>query len=289
MHYLLPGFLIGATLLAAAPVRVLIIDGQNNHKWRETTPALKQIIGAAGQRFTLEVATTAPEKGDMSTFLPDFRKFDVVLLNYVGDDWPAATREGFLTFVRGGGGVVVYHAANNAFADWPEFNEIIGLGGWGGRTEKSGPWVRWRDGKMVKEQLPGKSGSHGKRHAYAITARAPEHPILKGLPPVWMHGQDELYDRLRGPANIDVLLATAYSAPDTNGTGEHEPLLFTLKFGKGRIFHTGLGHDRVAMECVGFQTTLLRGLEWAARGKVTIPVPKNFPTAAAVQTSPLAP
>ena len=285
MNAPLLGLLLAGSLLAA-PVRVLIIDGQNNHKWRETTPALREIIGAAGQRFTVQVATTPPEKGDMSGFQPDFKQFDVVLLNYVGDDWPAATREAFLTFVRNGGGVVVYHAANNAFADWPEFNEIIGLGGWGGRTEKSGPWVRWRDGKMVKEQLPGKSGSHGKRHVYAITARAPQHPILQGLPPVWMHAEDELYDRLRGPANIDVMLATAYSDPATNGTGEHEPLLFTLKFGKGRIFHDGLGHDRTALSCVGFQTTLLRGLEWAATGKVTIPVPKNFPTATAVATVP---
>lgn len=277
------GLLLAGSLLAA-PVRVLIIDGQNNHKWRDTTPVLQEIVGGDSKRFSVEVATTPPAKGDMSGFRPDFTKCDVVLLNYNGDDWPAATREAFLAFVRKGGGVVVYHAANNAFGDWPEFNEMIGLGGWGGRTEKSGPWLRWREGKVVKEQLPGKSGSHGKRHAYAITARAPEHPILKGLPPVWMHAEDELYDRLRGPANIDVLLATAYSEPSTNGTGEHEPLLFTLKFGKGRIFHTGLGHDPVAMACVGFRTTLLRGLEWAARGKVTIPVPKNFPTATAVAT-----
>ena len=200
--------------LAAAPVRVLLIDGQNNHPWRQTTPLLRQIVAGAGGRFTLEVASTPPEKGDMSVFRPDFQKFDVVLLNYNGDAWPAETREAFLTFVRRGGGVVIYHAANNAFADWPEFNQIIGLGGWGGRTEQSGPWVRWRDGRLVKEQLPGKSGSHGKRHPYVITLRAPQHPIVKGLPPEWLHATDELYDRLRGPANIDVLLATAYSAPE---------------------------------------------------------------------------
>jgi type 1 glutamine amidotransferase len=278
-------FVTLAAAQAAGPVRVLIIDGQNNHKWRETTPALVEILGRS-TRFTTTVATTPPEKADMSSFVPDFSKCDVVLLNYNGDDWPATTREAFLKFVRNGGGVVVYHAANNAFAQWPEFNEIIGLGGWGGRTEKSGPWVRWRDGKMVKEQQPGRSGSHGKRHNYAIDTRAPEHPIMKGLPAKWMHVEDELYDRLRGPANIDVMLATAFSAPETGGTGENEPLLFTLKFGKGRIFHTGLGHDRVAMECVGFQTTLLRGLEWAATGKVTQKVPKDFPTATELKKAP---
>lgn len=271
---------------AAPPVRVLIVDGQNNHKWRETTPALVEILGRS-PRFVTEVMTTPPEKGDMGSFRPEFAKFDVVLLNYNGDDWAAPVKAAFLDFVRQGGGVVVYHAANNAFGDWPEFNEMIGLGGWGGRTEKSGPWVRWRDGKMVKEQAAGKSGSHGKRHDYAITTRDTAHPIMKGLPPVWMHVEDELYDRLRGPGKIETMLATAFSAPETGGTGEHEPILFTLRFGKGRVFHTALGHDRVAMECVGFQTTLLRGLEWAGTGKVTLPVPKDFPAAGAVSRSAL--
>ena len=283
------GLLIFVTLTAhaASPVRVLIVDGQNNHKWRETTPALVEILGRS-PRFVTEVATTPPEKGDMSVFRPDFSKFDVVLLNYNGDDWAPEVRAAFLEFVRKGGGVVVYHAANNAFGDWPEFNDMIGLGGWGGRTEKSGPWLRWRDGKMMKVSEPGKSGSHGKRHDYAITTRAAAHPIMKGLPPVWMHVQDELYDRLRGPANVDVMLATAFSAPETGGTGEHEPILFTLKFGKGRVFHTALGHDRVAMECAGFQTTLLRGLEWAATGKVTLAAPKDFPGATEVRRQALA-
>jgi uncharacterized protein len=275
--------------LAAAPkVRVLIVDGQNNHKWRETSPALVEIIGRDPKRFSVDVATSPPEKADMSAFRPDFAKYDVVLLNYNGDDWPAETRAKFLEFVRGGGGVVVYHAANNAFADWPEFNEMIGLGGWGGRTEKSGPWVRWRDGRMVKEQTAGRSGSHGKRHNYKIDTRAPRHPVMKGLPVAWLHVEDELYDRLRGPANIDVMLATAFSAPETGGTGEQEPILFTLQFGKGRIFHTALGHDRVAMECVSFEVTLLRGLEWAATGKVTQKVPKDFPTAVELRRHALA-
>lgn len=279
-----------ATLLlataTAADIRVLIIDGQNNHKWRDTSPWLVEILKQSG-RFQTTVATTPPEKSDLSGFRPDFAQHQVVLLNYNGDPWPEPTRQAFLDFVRKGGGVVVYHAANNAFADWPEFNEIIGLGGWGGRTEKDGSYLRWRDGKIVKEALPGKSGSHGKQHAYAVTARDTTHPIMKGLPPVWMHAQDELYDRLRGPANIHRLLATAFSAPETGGTGEHEPVLFTLQYGKGRIFHTAFGHHKPAMECVGFQVTLLRGLEWAATGKVTIPVPADFPNATETKSRPL--
>lgn len=112
-----------------------------------------------------------------------------------------------------------------------------------------------------------------------IDIREPNHPITKGLPARFMHHTDELYDRLRGPAeNLD-LLATAFSAPAQKGTGENEPILFTIQYGKGRIFHTTLGHDVEAMRCVGFIVTLQRGAEWAATGKVKQKIPIDFPTA----------
>ena len=104
--------------------------------------------------------------------------------------------------------------------------------------------------------------------------RDSKHPVTQGMPLEWLHNNDELYDNMRGPIeNVD-LLATAYS----KGTKAHEPMIWTVSYGKGRVFHTPMGHDVNAMRCVGFQTTLLRGCEWAATGKVTIAIPKNFPT-----------
>jgi type 1 glutamine amidotransferase len=102
---------------------------------------------------------------------------------------------------------------------------------------------------------------------------------MKGLPATWMHAGDELYDTLCGPAkNVDVL-ATAHSDPSNKGTDQNEPMLMTIRYGKGRVFHTTLGHDVAAMKCVGFITTLQRGAEWAATGKVTQKVPSDFPGA----------
>jgi type 1 glutamine amidotransferase len=112
--------------------------------------------------------------------------------------------------------------------------------------------------------------------------REPEHPILKGLPPVWMHAGDELYARLRGPGENMTVLATAYSDPTNNGTGHDEPILMALEYGKGRVFHTTMGHDIAALSCVGFITTFQRGTEWAATGNVTQKVPATFPTAKTV-------
>ncbi len=261
----------------AGPIRVLIVDGQNNHRWQETTPLLRSILEESG-RFQVDVATSPPKGANMSAFQPEFAAYDVVVSNYNGDPWPEATRKAFEKFVREGGGFVVYHAADNAFPDWKEYNEMIGLGGWGGRTEEAGPRIYWDRDRIEFDFSPGRAGHHGKRHPFLVVTRKPKHPIMKGLPKAWMHATDELYDSLRGPARNLEVLATAYSAPNTGGTGRDEPVLMTIRYGRGRVFHTTLGHDVGAIRCVGFITTFLRGTEWAAAGKVRIKVPRDFPT-----------
>ena len=263
---------------SAASMKALIIDGQNNHDWKATTPALKKILEETGM-FTVDVSTSPAQGADMSAFKPDFSTYKVVVLNYNGDAWPRETQEAFVKFVQSGGGLVVQHAADNSFPQWKEFNEMIGLGGWNGRNEKSGPYVRFVDGKLVRDTSPGSGGSHGQQHAFLIETRDAQHPIMRGLPAKWLHAKDELYDRMRGPAtNLDVL-ATAYSDRAKGGSGFEEPLLLTITYGQGRVFHTMLGHGVDAIRCVGFISTFQWGTEWAATGKVTQKVPADFPTA----------
>ena len=267
--------------VSKAPNRALIITGQNNHNWKGSTPVLKQILENSGL-FSVDIAQTPATGKDMSKFKPDFTKYQVVVLDYNGDSWPEETKKGFEAYVSGGGGVVVYHAADNSFPDWKEYNKIIGLGGWGNRSEKDGPYVRWRNDSIVRDTYAGRAGSHGPQHAFQVTIRDTTHPITKGLPKIWMHSQDELYSELRGPAENLTILATAFADTAKKGTGQHEPMLMTVTYGKGRIFHTALGHagdaPYEAMECVGFIVTTQRGAEWAATGVVTQAIPEVFPT-----------
>jgi type 1 glutamine amidotransferase len=267
---------LAVTAVAAPPMKALIVDGQNNHNWQETTPILKQQLEETGL-FAVDVATSPPKNADMSGFKPDFASYDVVVSNYTGDEWPDATKEALVAYVSGGGGLVIYHAANNAFPKWQAYNEMIAIGGWGGRNESSGPYLRWRDGKVVRDSEPGKGGGHGPRHDFQVVIRDADHPITKGLPPVFMHHSDELYSWLRGPAKNVAVLATAFSDKEKRGSGEHEPMLMTIGFGKGRVFHTALGHAGEQCRSVAFIATFQRGTEWAATGNVTQKIPDDFP------------
>jgi len=294
---------VQSTVAAADPVKALIIDGQNNHgAWPKTTFMMKKYLEDT-KLFTVDIARTAfttngenllkdfPLEGFDSTptrpaktdpnFRPEFGKYGVVISNFGhgAAPWPKETQEALVSYMKNGGGLVIVHAADNSFGDWPEYNEMIGLGGWGGRNEKSGPYVYYNDaGKLVRDTSSGRGGHHGPQRPFAIRIRDRSHPITDGMPAEWLHGKDELYDKLRGPAVNMRVLATAYADPKAGGSGRHEPMIMTLTYGKGRVFHTPMGHADYSQECVGFIVSLQRGTEWAATGKVTQKIPSDFPT-----------
>jgi type 1 glutamine amidotransferase len=275
------GLASAQTPTGGAPLKVLILDGENpSHDWQRTTPVLKKMLEDSG-RFTADVATfPRPRSDDAASFRPAFKDYAVIVSNYNSQSMPSEeVQRDLLDYVRGGGGFVSVHAANNSWARWPEYNEMVGLGGWFGRDEKWGPYVYLKDGKEVRDETPGRCGHHGPQHEYVVQTRVADHPIMKGLPERWLHAKDELYDSMRGPAKNMTILATAYSDPDQGGTDRDEPMLMVLSYGDGRVFHTMLGHADYSMRCVGFSTTLLRGAEWAATGEVTLPIPDDFPTA----------
>jgi uncharacterized protein len=279
-HWLVAwGMWLGLAVVAAAqtPYKALIVDGQNAHNWKETTPVLKKVLEDTGM-FKADIATSPAKGKDMSGFKPNFAAYKVVVLNYQGDDWPADTQKAFVDYVQDGGGVVVFHFACAAFPKWKEYNEIIGLGGWF-RDAKTGTSVRWRDGKIVYDDSPGeKCGGHGPSQPFQLVIREPNHPITKGLPEKFMHVSDELYGWLRGPAKNLTVLATAFAPKDLGGAGEHEPILFTVAYGKGRVVQNAMGHTAKELKSVAFIASFQRCAEWAATGNVTQQVPADFPS-----------
>src|SRR5262245_46635054 len=312
-------FLVAVSAYADDKVTVLIVDGQNNHAWKQTTPYMKKWLEACG-KFTVDVATSPaqvrppnkpnkPKDADskaeakymadlakyeadlikykeqepvyreaMAKFSPAFDKYQVVVSNYNGDNWSEAARAALDSYVSAGkGGLVIVHAANNSFSGWKEYDLMIGMGwrgaGYGDRLTLD---ADGNERRVPKGQGPG--ASHGAKHAFTVTVRDRAHPVTKDMPAEWLHAADELYHGMRGPVQNVHLLATAYADKAKGGTGEHEPMIWTVTYGKGRVFHTPMGHDLNGMRCQGFITTLLRGTEWAATGKVTLPIPENFPT-----------
>lgn len=286
-----------------AKLKALIIDGQNNHVvWPKGTVMMKQYLEETGL-FDVDVQRTKftwrserekeflplagaqatedlPEPKTDPNFAPQFDQYDVVISNfgYKTAPWPKATQDAFVEYVKSGGGFVTVHAADNAFGDWPEYNRIIGLGGWGGRPKNLGNYVYYsNDGKLIRDKKAGPVGAHGPQHNIPIVVRA-DHPITAGLPSGWLSAKDECYSKLRGPAENMTVLATGKDMSGRAPTDRHEPLLMVLQYGQGRIFHTTLGHESYSMEGVGFITTFLRGCQWAASGEVTLPVPEDFPT-----------
>ena len=277
--------LVAASPRAASPIKIMLLDGESGgpwHKWQLTTPVLKKILDEPGL-FQVDVVTAPAAGGDFSAFAPKFSDYKAIVFNYdaPSDRWSDTLKKSYEDYVSAGGGMVSVHAANNAFAGWDAYNKMIGIGGWRGRTEKDGPYWFWKDGALASDPSAGPAGSHGQRTPFLVTVRDASHPILRGLPATWMHQGDELYARLRGPGPKDVL-ATAFSDPANAGSGRDEPMLMANAFGKGRIFHTTLGHDINGISSVDFVVTLQRGTEWAATGSVTQKVPANFPTATSV-------
>jgi len=283
-------------------IAVLILTGAGGHAWEEAVPTLQAILQQTG-RFEVDRIDGPERSGNAGEISPEWLKwqpppfsdYDVVISHYE-EQWPDAVAESLVEFVRAGGGIVSIHQQISAVPN----RDLIGIA-WAESSTGYKLHVNDDTGEVV--YLPphhGPGPGHGRQHEFLVKTRQPDHPVMKGLPKEWLHGKDELYHGFRGPAGNLTVLATAFSDTAQWGTGFHEPVVWTVDFGEGRAFLTVLGHrfwsgyeydpshgiidpgenGTDALYCVGFQTIFARGTEWAATGKVTIPIPKEFPTEA---------
>ena len=279
-------------------IRVLIVDGFSNHDWRQTTQLLLGILQRAGE-FDVDVST-APEDPDSPlwrAWRPKFKNYDVViqtcndnanngqLLNLKKKPgWPRAAQRDFESYVRNGGGVYIYHAAENAFVGWKEYERMVGLS-W--RDAGYGTAIRVGDDKALVRIPPndGRATNHGQRGDVLVSLLGGD-PIHAGMPRSWVSPDMEVYYYARGPAeNLKVL---AYARDSDPKLGLLWPVEWTTDYGRGRVYISTYGHvwpgdvDPASMRCAAVQTIIPRALEWLARRPVDFPVPIDFPGATAV-------
>lgn len=267
----------------AERIQVLIVDGYGNHDWSRTTGYIQQILDAS-DLFDITVSTYPLESGADAEALwnPDFAGHDVVIqtvndLGGRGPRWSRSVEKALEDFVSQGGGLYVFHSGNNAFAEWPEYNRMIGLG-W--RHKDFGPAITISDnGALVR--LPAGEGErtgHGKR-TNALITRVGEHPIEENIPRQWRAADIEIYQYARGPAeNLTVL---SYARDPS--TGLNFPVEWVVNYDSGRVFNATFGHlwtgqaDPTGLQCAGFQTIFLRALQWLAGRDVDASLPGDFP------------
>ena len=211
------------------PLKALILTGQCQrwHNWEESSRQLKNYL-IDTKIFSIDMAISPQKGSDMKGFAPDFKNYDVIVIDYEGDNWPETTINNFIEYVYNGGGVVFIHTAFAAINGYKEFDEIVGLRTY--QYDNLGPHVYFENGRIVKDSLVFTAGFHPPVHDFLITIREQDHPITKGLPESWLQPSDDLYSNLRGPAKNLTILATAYSdtikGPRT--TGKHEPMLYKV-------------------------------------------------------------
>jgi type 1 glutamine amidotransferase len=270
-------------------IRVLIIDGYSNHDWRYGTQIINTLLINSG--FCEVDISTAPtnESPNYNKWDPEFNKYDVVVQNVNslgnGNKWPQNVQTSFENYIKKGGGMFVYHSANNSFPEWDEYNKMIGLG-W--RKADQGIAIKIEDNKIVK--IPageGESTSHGPRVDLVVNILK-QHPINKGFPKKWKTPDIELYTYARGPADNVEVLSYTYDKK----TGKNWPVDWIIKYGRGRVYNSTFGHlwndlrMPQSVQCVGFQTTFLRAIQWSAGKKVTVKIPNNFPTENKISLNP---
>lgn len=269
------------------PIRVLIVDGFSNHDWRQTTTVTKWILEGSG-RFKVEVSTIPADSVQRSGWWANFKNYAVVIQNTNNIQnlrlrWPVQAEKALEEYVKGGGGLYILHSANNAFPHWQEYDKMIGMG-WRPNTVGYALQINAKRDIVRLPPGEGKGTGHGDRFN-ALIEVLNRHPINKNYPDQWQTANTEVYHYPRGPAENLTVLSYAY---DSTGTYMMWPVEWVVRYGKGRVYNSSMGHlwrgDTYppAYRCVGYQTTVIRATEWLATGKVTYPVPDNFPTKTSV-------
>lgn len=279
MKYGICVLFLAFSFYASAQTKVLIVDGFSNHDWKQTSNLTKRILEESGL-FKVDISTM-----EDSAWQPAFKQYAVVIQNTnnvfnTAIRWPRRVELALEDYVKNGGSLYVLHSGNNAFPHWKEYDKMIGLG-W--RPKTTGFALEIDSNRKIVRIPPGEGDGTGHGNRFnAVIQILNRHPVNKGYPDQWKTASTEVYNYPRGQAEHITVLSYAY---DSSATHKMWPVEWVVKYGRGHVYSSSMGHlwkgevYPLSFRCIGFQTTMIRVAEWLATGKVTYPVPANFPTA----------
>jgi uncharacterized protein len=236
--------------------RVLVVTGgpgpDHAHDFTDpvtgTGPALVRLFAADGHDvdMTVDPETAFRALGDAAD---GAAQYDAVVVNALRwrmdddryarwrDEWALSlsdtARDGLVSFVHGGGGLVGSHTASICFDDWPGWGVVLG-----------GSWV-WGE------------SSHPPVGPVRVHVDG-AHPVTVGVPASF-EVVDEVYGDMFVEPFIDVL-ATARRTPDD----DDQPIAWALGSGGGRVVYCGLGHDVASIEHPAHAQLLRNAVRWVA-------------------------
>ncbi|MBX3443614.1 MAG: ThuA domain-containing protein [Planctomyces sp.] len=241
----------------AERIRVLMFAGNDAHRWHNwerTTPAIRDLL-QVDPRISVDVSYDIEDLGRRLSDAEGRRAYDVIVQNYVNwqDGTPLSeeSRQAFVEFLNGGGGLALVHFSNGAFhpslpdagaAAWPEYRRIVR--------------------RMWNHDGPeSQRSSHDPFRTFTVNIAAEDSPLTAGLQRFEV--LDELYFAQQGDEPVEPLL-TATSVI----TRRPEPLAWTYTYGGGRVFQTLLGHSERTYEAFEPREMLRRAVAWCAGREV---------------------
>ncbi len=224
--------------------KVFLLSGgqREHHGYRDQAFYLSRTLENTG-RFQVTIGEDA---AILET--PAIRKYDLLIVAADRRDpeskFTRSQQQAIFEFVRSGHGYVSIHGADNAAADWlPEWKDMLG----GIFSHVGQP-----DGKTRKG-------------TYMVKIADTASPITQGLKDFEL--TDELYYQMQMMADVQPLATIEHQ-------GVAWPVAWTRTFGKGRVFHTNLGHtgwkdhpDYEPLRDPNLMRLIVQGMDWVVAGR----------------------
>lgn len=209
---------------------MIVWGGWEGHDPEECAAIYRRWLHEDGFSVRMETDTAAfadPSIHDLSLIVP------ICTRSRIGDEEVANLTRA----VENGVGLAGHHGGmSDAFRESVEYQFMVG-----------GQWVA-HPGNIID---------------YEVNVKRPDDPIMQGIKD-FAYTSEQYYMHM-DPA-VEVLATTTFSGAHCPWIeGVVMPVVWKHRYGRGRVFHSTLGHRVSEFEVPEMATILRRGINWAAR------------------------